>query len=280
MKTLNFILLLTALLSCGDDNFRKVEKLSGFRVLGIKAVNLINPTKSEINDTNQNINLELIVSDVNGSGRSVTGEVVSCIDPGIGYGAEVSCDHAPIPQLDITIDFENDPDLGPTVAYTGVKDYSVNFNAGILTGRSSRDQFNGVAYLTIFTFNVDGETLKFFKRIIVTNRTGAELNSNPTAGNIKLNGADILAFPQNGQELSIGSSLPETYTYRTVENIDETRTEEFQVAWYVSEGELSLSKTYIDEVTEYEGSAPTGDSVVVAIVRDDRGGLDYQIFSP
>ncbi len=271
MKTLNFILLLTVLLSCGDDNFRKVEKLSGFRVLGIKAAN------PEISDTNQVINLQLIVSDVNGAGRSIVGEVVSCIDPGVGYGAEVSCDHAPIPQANLTFDFD-DPGLGSSNAYTGITTYSLNYTAGILTGQSSRDQFNGVAYLIIFTFDVDGETHKVFKRIIVTNR--GTLNSNPTAGNIQLNGANILAFPQNGQELSIGSSLPETYTYRTVEDIDETRTEEFQVAWYVSEGELSLSKTYIDEVTEYEGSAPTGDSVVVAIVRDDRGGLDFKIFSP
>jgi hypothetical protein len=277
MKTLNFILLLTVLLSCGDDNFRKVEKLSGFRVLGIKAVNLIDPTKSEINDTNQNIDLELIVSDVNGSGRSVTGEVVSCIDPGVGYGAEVSCDHAPIIQPDLNFDFD-DPGLGAIRAYTGVVSHTVSYPGGILIGKNTRDQFNGVAYLVIFTFNVDGETHKVFKRIIVTNR--GTLNSNPTAGNIQLNGANISAFPQSGQELSIGSSVPETYTYRTVENIDETRTEEFQVAWYVSEGELSLSKTYIDEATEYEGSAPTGDSVVVAIVRDDRGGLDYKIFPP
>ncbi len=279
MKTLNFILLLTVLLSCGDDNFRKVEKLSGFRVLGIKA------SSPEVTDSlvGTSVTLSLIVSDVNGGGRTVSGIVETCFDPGVGYGAEVSCDHDPNATTGpYSINFSG---IGPDQPYslnryTGFVTYPVDIPENLLTGRSSRDQFNGVAYLTIFTFNVDGETLKFFKRIIVTNRTGAELNSNPTAGNIQLNGSDILAFPQSGQELSIGSSVPQTYTYRTVENIDETRTEEFQVAWYVSEGELSLSKTYIDEATEYDGSAPTGDSVVVAIVRDDRGGLDFKIFSP
>jgi hypothetical protein len=272
MKTLNFILLLTVLLSCGDDNFRKVEKLSGFRVLGIKAAS------PEITESgfDQTVSLQLIVSDANGAGRIVEGEVVSCLDPGVGYGAEVSCDYDPsaIP-ANFDINFST---IGAGTLFTGVVSHNVTVPANIGSLQSARDQFNGVAYLTIFTFEVDGKAHKVFKRTVVTNRVS--VNSNPTAGNIQLNGANISSFPVSGDELSIGSSLPETYTYRTVENIDETRTEEIQVAWYVSEGELSLSKTYIDEATEYEGSAPSGDSVVVAIVRDDRGGLDYQIFSP
>jgi hypothetical protein len=276
MKTLNFILLLAALLSCGDDNFRKVEKLNGFRVLGIKA------DKPEITNglAAQNIDLELIVSDVNGGGRIVSGEVVSCIDPGVGYGAEVSCDHDPLANTDpYVINFSALPNPGSVNHFTGIATYTFDIPGNFFSFQSARDQFNGVAYLTIFTFEVDGETHKVFKRIVVTNRTS--LNSNPLSSNIQKNGIDINAFPQNGDELSIMANSPETYTYRTVEDIDETRTEELQVAWYVSDGELSRSKTYVGEKTEYDKSEPTSSSsVVVAIVRDERGGLDYKIFSP
>jgi hypothetical protein len=272
MKTLNGILLLVLLLSCGDDNFRKVEKLSGFRVLGIKAAN------PEITESGaiQTVSLQLIVSDINGGGRTVNGQVVSCIDPGVGYGAEVSCDHDPTAgPVNFDIVFSS---IGIGTLFTGIATHNVSVPANIITLLGARDQFNGLAYLTVFTFEVDGETHKAFKRIVVTNRTS--LNSNPLSSNIQKNGIDIIAFPQNGDELSVMANSPETYTYRTVENIDETRTEELQVAWYVSEGALSLSKTYIDEATEYEGSAPTGDSVVVAILRDDRGGLDFKVYSP
>jgi hypothetical protein len=274
MKTLNFILLLTVLLSCGDDNFRKVEKLSGFRVLGIKA------DQPEIMDSfdGTSVDLDIIVSYVNWNTQPVDVEAISCIDPGVGYGAEVNCDHDPS-AIPTSFSF-NFGSIGSASSFTGVINRSVNIPGNLLTGRSARDQFNGVAYLTIFIFEVDGETHKVFKRIVVTNR--GSLNSNPSADNIQLNGADISSFPLNGDILSISTlGLPETYTYRTVENIDETRTEEFQVAWYVSEGKLSRSKTYVGEETEYDKSEATSiSSVVVAIVRDERGGLDYQIFSP
>lgn len=275
MKALNAILLLVLLVSCGDDNFRKVEKLDGFRVLGIKAAT---PEITE-SGANQSVSLQLIVSDVDGAGRIVNGEVVSCIDPGVGYGANVSCDHDPSASASpFNINFTTEAQLGPTNLFTGFVTHTVTVPANLLSLQSARDQFNGVAYLTIFTFDVDGETQKAFKRIIVTNRTS--LNANPILSNILVNGINISAFPQNGNELSVVANSPETYTYRTVENIDETRTEELQVAWYVSEGELSRSKTYVDESTEYDGSAPAGDSVVVGIVRDDRGGLDFIRFSP
>jgi hypothetical protein len=241
--------------------------------LGIKAAN------PEITDTNQLINLELIVTDVNGGGRTVTGEVVSCLDPGVGYGAEVSCDHNPTVHPDLTIDFN--VDIGSTSSYTGDISYpAITYPGNLITFRSDRDKFNGVAYLIIFTFNVDGNIHKAFKRIIVTTRSP---NNNPSISRLSVNGSlgDISALPQDGDSLALISDSPETYTYRTVEDIDETRTEELQVAWYLSEGELSRSKTYMGEETEYEkNETTTNDSVVVAIVRDDRGGLDFKVYSP
>ena len=54
------------LFSCGDDGFKKYEKLEQFRVLGIVA------DTPEVNDTNTVVTLTPIVSDITNKGREVT----------------------------------------------------------------------------------------------------------------------------------------------------------------------------------------------------------------
>lgn len=267
MKTL-ILLSLFILVSCSDDSFKKVERLESFRILAIQA------SAPEV-APGGSANLRLYISDVNGGGRVINGTTVSCIDPGIAFGAPVSCDHDSSAVNDTyTINTGADGDLGVANLYTGLATdtVSVTVPGTILTGRSATDQFNGVGYITIFSFTVDGREVTAFKRVVATNR--ATLNSNPTGSAILLNGAAIGAAPAKDDKLKVTTSVAETYDYITAEGVTETRTEEYQVAWYVTQGKFDKPKAKITETVEYQGDAPTASSLVLAIVRDERGGLD------
>jgi hypothetical protein len=273
MKSLYLIILLPLLIfSCGDDSFKKVEALGNFRLLGILA------DSPEVDPNGDRfVDVQVLVSDIEGGGRTIQGTVQTCIDPGISFGAQVSCDHDPtsIP-VNYDIDFQNDAGLGAANLYTGLTNIlPVNVPANILNGRNSRDQFNGVGYIVIFKFTVDGKEEKAFKRIVGTNR-GA-LNQNPVISDLLLNGSTILAFPTNGDDLLLTSNAPETYSYQTSDNVTEVRTEALQVAWYTSQGEFTLAKTNIDESTKYDSNPTSGASLVMAIVRDERGGMSFII---
>ncbi len=258
-----YLLVLVMLASCGGDDFKKIEKLEEFRILAIKAdTPEVTPGAS--------VNIQLFVSDIKAAGRTINGTYVACIDPGIAYGAKVSCDHdltsaAPATYNIITATNGFTTPVGITVPNT------------IFYGRSTREQFNGIGYIVIFNFTVDGQDVSAFKRITATNR--GSFNSNPNGSSILLNGVAISAFPIDNDQLRATSSSPESFNYQNLDGTSESRTEKMQVAWYVSEGELENSKSDIDENVKYKGIAGPGPKIVVAVIRDERGGVDVEIKS-
>jgi hypothetical protein len=266
MKMLLFVFSLT-LLGCSDDNFRKVEQLDSFRILGIEADN---PEVAP----GGTANLRLFVSDPSGpaGGRVIEGEAVSCIDLGISAGAPVSCDHDPSRVTSTyTID-TTAPDLLNNL-YTGYSgSLTVNIPAFILTGRSVREKHNGVAYIVIFNFIVDGRKVSAFKRVIATER--GTFNSNPTTSTILLNGVPFTGRPQNGDRVRLNTSVPETYTYINVDGSTENRIEEKRVAWFVSGAEFDKPKVSLSEEAKLTMAPPSEPYLIVAIVRDDRGGME------
>jgi hypothetical protein len=264
MKAL-FILLLLA--SCGDDTFKKVEKLDSFKIVAIEA------SQPEVNPGGSST-LRLFVSDTAGpvGGRVITGNYIACIDPGISLGAPVSCAHDPAAvsgnyNIDTTA-----PDLANNL-YTG---YSGSLNITvpntILIGRSSRDQSNGVGYLVIFNFSVDGKTITSFKKINATNR--ASLNNNPNGSAILLNGAPVVSLPQEGDILDLTTSTVEDYVYIEVDGTSQTRTEEIDVAWYATGGNFDRPKSNLGEEVKLTEDPPSGAYLILAVVRDDRGGQE------
>ena len=155
---------------------------------------------------------------------------------------------------------------------TGLSDViSVIVPSNIFNGRDSRDQFNGVGYIVIFSLTVGGTDYTAFKRIIATNRTIR--NSNPNGSTLLVNGLPISQAPVDGDELSVTTSQPEDYDFINIDGTQEARTEKFEVAWYTSSGEFSSSKTNVDETVEYTGD--TESSLTLAVIRDERGGLDF-----
>ncbi len=264
---MKYIFLILLCFSCSDDKFRKVDKLETFRILGAY-------TATPEVAPNTAFSVRLLVSDVNGSAPTITGTYTACIDPGISLGAPVSCDHDPSSvSAAHTITFAT---LTPsTNLRTGLNAASVNLTvpATILTGRSTREQHNGVAYIVIFRFTYDGREEVSFKRIIATSR--ATLNQNPTGSTIYSNGSAISTAPSEGEELIATTSAPETFDVINVDGSYETKTENFQVAWYSTVGSFDKPKSGVDEGVEYQGKF-VRPSLILAIIRDERGGFDFQ----
>ncbi len=264
MNKLFLIIISLLFYGCGDD-FKKVEVLSEFRVLSVVA-NTPEVLPGAV------VNLQLFVSDVKGGGRSIPGTTVSCIDPGIAFGAKVNCDHDPS-AVTGTYDIDTTtPDMTSNL-FTGLAAdvLSVTVPAGIFIGRSTTEQFNGVSYIVIFNFTVDGKTVSVFKRIVATNR--GTLNTNPLGSAVFLNGVAITSAPAKDDNLKVTTNSPETYDFINAEGDTETRTEVFQVAWFITQGKFDKPKSDVDETVKYLGDAATEPSLVVSIVRDDRGGV-------
>ncbi len=265
MKLVNFFFLLV-ILSCSKDKFRKVEQLKDFRVLAIIA------DTPEVSSAGGTVHLQLYVSDVNGGGRTITGTTVSCIDPGIGSGAPVTCDYDSTKQSSTyTINTSvGDPS---THSFTGLNTAILNVNvpAFVLTSRSSRESFNGVAYITIFEFNVDGKIQKFFKRINVTNR--GTLNSNPATASVLLNGHAYTGVPVQNSKIYLSTNDEESYDYEEVDGSRSSRSEKYDVAWFATSGELNKPKSEANEDVEFIKGPDASAFVLVSVLRDDRGGV-------
>lgn len=262
MKTFCLLFLMT-LLSCGDDRFTKVETLEGFRIIGINATN------PEV-VPGGNSTLSLYVSDVGGGGRVINGTYEGCIDPGISVGAEVSCSHDPTAVSGAYVVDTTIPDLANN-QFTGFSgSLAVTVPAGIFLSRSSRDQFNGVGYIVIFRFTVDGKSISAFKRIIATNR--GSLNANPAGASVLLNGAVMASIPNKDDRLTVSGLTPETYSYQNIDGSTETRTEDLEVGWFVSAGKFDKPKSDYGETVKFLDDAPST-LLLVAVIRDDRGGM-------
>jgi hypothetical protein len=232
--------LLFVYVSCGDNNFRKVEQLDGFRVLSIEA------SAPEVAPGGVST-LRVFLTDPNGptGGRVIVGSTVACIDPGISLGASVSCDHDPAQvRTSYTID-TTQADLQDNLSTGPSGSLAVTVPSTVHLGRSNREKLNGVGYIVIFTFEVDGKEYKSFKRILVSNRT--TLNTNPVGSSVLLNGSAFAGSPQKGDYLRLTTSSPEAYDYINVDGTTETRIEDLQVSWFVSSAEFDRPKASLGE---------------------------------
>ena len=262
-----FIFFILFLISCGDDNFKKYATLSEFRVLGIVS------DLPEVNDTEVEISIRPIISDVNGNGRKINLKIEGCIDPGIATGEEINCDGG----QKYALFFQEEIDLAvafPDSVYTGaLPNINLTLPAGILDNRSVFEQFNGIDYLLIFNFSSGDEvSLQSFKRIKVSTRV--DKNVNPTItemGNVTL--------IKGEQNLSITTnSEPESFLFYDLTGTISTGNEVFYLSWFSSFGEIENSQVYSNEVTKINlESDPPEEGVLLVMLRDGRGGMDFLV---
>ena len=266
---MKYLLPLFLLFSCGDDSFRKVEELDAFRILAIEA----DTPEVAAGDVS---NLNLYLSDPKSTGRNVTFDVKACVDPGIGRGADVSCDFDPGAFTDsLTVDTGT---LGSGAFNTGrTSTLAITVPADILQNRSSLERFNGVGYIVIFTADIDGKEVKSFRRILVTSRPPGDRNNNPAISRLELNGSVLGAVkPKKNDDLSVIANAPENYSVILSDGSTENRAESYNVAWYLSSGTVNKPKAKVGVTVEYLDDPPADDLLVVAVVRDERGGVVVQ----
>lgn len=266
---MKYLILLLLCAACGGADFQKVERLESFRVLGIST------SQSEVSPGDTVNDIRVFFSDVNG-GRAISGTTVACIDPGIALGAKVNCDHDPSRVTGVyNINTSTEDQSGGLFTGLAVTQASITVPSQIFVGRSAKEQSNGVGYIVIFNFDVDGKQVTAFKRIVATTRPVK--NTNPS-GSILLNGAPIAAFPNKEDKLLLSSNSAETYDYENVDGFVEAKTEEIQVAWYITSGKLTKPKTFANEETEYQDDRAAGKFTLVAVIRDERGGISFVKF--
>lgn len=279
MKSLCLIFMSLCLLSCGDSKLPKYIELKELRVLGLIA------DTPEI-DPGGTATITAIVSDINET-TGLTDEAKACVEPGVGYGAEPTCEGNPT-AVTVKSGTVAGADMSLAKGFTGIaSSFSITAPASgiIFAQRTAQDQFNGISYLVTYKVtNSAGLSVKSFKRIIVSTRPSGEKNHNPSTTAILNSGA---AFSGNtlpaGQALTIspqlGSPAGEAYTYKLADGSLKSRQEELSTTWFISDGELKYYRTIGAETNQWTapGTAPVGrDVYLLAVTRDGRGGLSFQ----
>ena len=270
-----YILFCLFFISCGDDNFPETSQLSGLRILAITA------DKPEINAATT-VSLTPLISYVQGGDATLNYTWEACPDPGIAFGAELSCNSAATAlKLSGSGSFSASALSGSY--YTGNSDViSLNIPPEVFTylaTLNSEIQYNGLDYIVLLSFTDATKRIatQGFKRIRISAKPTAELNQNPTIGAIQFAGAELTSYPSSEGVVEVASLSPaETYTEQTNVGL-RSFTEKRFVSWYSSSGEFLFNRTDPGEANTFTPSGSTG--VFVAIYRDGRGGVATTLVS-
>lgn len=272
MKKRFVILSLLFLFSCDDDPIRFFS-LGDFRILALQA------DMPEIDGTSSTpiaVQITPFISDVDAAGRTVSAKIHACPDPGIALGNDPVCDISSSATQTIAYASVSTSTLGSR--YTGaLPAFTVNVPPGLLTGQTSTNKYNGVSYLVTIEFTAGGESFSAYKRITVSERSTK--NSNPKIKNVLLDGLTSTSL-KNKDKLSISIQpgfAQEDYEFKNDNGGIDTLTEEYRVSWFSYKGTTSLTRTFLDETTEFELDKGETNPFVVAILRDDRDGIDIQL---
>jgi hypothetical protein len=274
---------------CSDNDLPDYVRLGGLRVLALKA------EPPEVDPaTNPTVIVTPLVSDL-GNARNLAYVAQGCIDPGVGYGAEPSCEGRPDT---VTLGSGSIASLDtPQKTFTGAATaISVPLTAAIFSGRSSVDRHNGIAYLVTYLLTATDpasgaqSSVKAFKRIIATTRSPR--NSNPVLSEIYVGAQTLssyvagLSFPggtgtQSGAELkpSLDAGASETYSVVNTQGTASARTEEATTTWFLSSGDIQRFRTTSTSANLWypPKSRPTSHAMIfVVVTRDGRGGEDFR----
>lgn len=273
VKNIFLVLLSLGLISCSDE-LPDYNTLEDLRIIALK-VDL-----PEVNPGTE-VSLNALVSDIGGDGRSLSYSLISCTDPGVAYGAEPSCDNA---SDKVEVAEGTVSNLVEENAYTLEQD-SVAFTipSEILDLYSEVESYNGVAYLVVYTLTAEnGDSVKGFKRIIVTSESKTIKNSNPTIVEVvDENGNELSVLPQEETDykINVSSESMETYTEYVSTNSLTSLDEVITTTWFLSDGSMKYYRTINESYNSLTPAteAPTDrPSVIVVVSRDGRGGVDYQ----
>lgn len=283
MKKVFFLIPL--LLSCSESKLPKSSNLDRLRVLS-----LISEENAGGGQTYAEyapgsvVTIKPLVSDLLGSGN-LSYEAKACVDPGVAFGAEPSCEGNPT-LVDVSAGAQPIT-MGSLTDRTGLAN---SFNVTIpsstimFAGRSVQDQFNGVSYLVTYKLiRASGEAQIAFKRLVVSNR--GTRNKNPILSDVLSQGASLSALPVGvtvNLSIAVGAIGAESYQVLKSDGTYDNRTENLVTSWFISDGEVKFLRTTSFDSTEYKGpeAAPTSrKAFIIALTRDERGGASVLIKS-
>lgn len=271
------------LFGCGGQDLPQYTKLDRLRILAMATPTpeIQNPAGGTVN-----VNITPYISDVGGSG-SVTLRIQSCLDPGTSLGAAPTCEGAAFastPQI-VTVAAPAGQAAGTFgtpertgAPSTGAITVGLTVPAGLLSQYSAAAQNNGIAYLITMEATASSGSVRSFRRVIFSNKTA---NTNPTLSDLVIGSTSVTTRPSGEVELGFTTtSTPEVYNELAVDGSSFTRTEQFEVTWFISDGEILNPRTRIGETTKW--TAPDGPpagraTVLVAVMRDGRGGVAVEI---
>jgi hypothetical protein len=281
MKNLISISLLSlALVSCMDSNLPKYVELTELRVLSLLA------DKPEVNP-GESISITPIISDINET-TSLSFEAYGCIDPGVSLGAEPSCTGNPTKATlsTGTITAATNTDMAQNFTGAGQSFTALApTDAIIFNQRSEIDKYNGVGYLIEYKIsNTRGQSVNTIKRILVSNKSSGEKNSNPIVDQLQANGTGLgnNDFPLNAVftiNMLFNMTSFQVYTLKKDDGSSENKSEELTTTWFITDGSLKYFRSSNHETNEYTAppSVPTTrKSFLISISRDSRGGVAYK----
>jgi hypothetical protein len=278
-----FLLGVFLLVACSKDDFPQFTKLDRLRIMAlvVDTPEVQNPAAGTTN-----VNLDVYLSDLNGTGN-VSIDVQSCLDPGVSLGAAPSCVGAfyasAVQNVSVTA-----PAGQPAGTFgspertgkpsTGSISVGLQIPAGLLSAFSSALQYNGVPYLITVTATRGAETVRTFKRVLMSTKTA---NANPVLADLLSNGASLAALPVADVELSFtATGTPESYQFMNTEGVLKPQTEVYETTWFITDGEIENPRTQLGQTITWKvpGAAPAGrQSVVVGVLRDGRGGTNVLV---
>jgi hypothetical protein len=264
------VLISLAMASCTDSELPEYSKVEGLRVLALV------PSVPEA-APGDSLTITPLVSDINGNGRVLKYNADVCIDPGVAYGATPQCENTTFSQNLVSnqgITGLSGPEYTGNVTTVSV---TIPVDTIIFAARSEAEKFNGIPYIFSYEiFSETGDSVKAFKRILVTNRTS--LNKNPIIKEIRGDSGVLSRFPSNGTSLipTLGSGSFQSYNVRDEDGNIENRSEVMTTTWFVSEGRVKKYRTQDAEENRYEAPGDKKSDkklVLIAVTRDGRGGI-------
>lgn len=260
--------------SCSESGFEKFSSLESTRILAVVA------DKPEIDgtlSTPQTVTLTPYISDQLNTDREWTVNVVTFLDPGVAQGAEPRCEN-PTPQnyAGATFDSSTLKDTrysGPMPELT----LTIDDASSLISSYSEQQKFNGVNFLVCFSMRTQsGGAYDFVKSIPITTR--GTLNQNPEIASVTLNGTAISAPPRSGGKLAVEVvSGPEQFDSLSSQGDIVSQSEQLLVSWFAADARVFPGRVLQDQTANLSELRP--EIVLVAVLRDGRGGTDIRIFA-
>lgn len=269
------LLVLTLFLfSCQKDDLPEFNRLEGLRVLALQA------NTPEVNP-GANVTITPVISDI--YSNSLNYSVSACLDPGLSYGAEPSCEGNPSKVVIAPSTPLGLPGLAES--WTGAADpFVVNIPATaiIFAGRSAYEVWNGVNYLVVYTLTNDsGKTVTAVKRILVSDSAKTAKNNNPVTTQVYADGVALTAMSWGAQftlTTDLSNVSAENYVVQNKNSQTLAKTEALTTTWFVTDGETKYFRSTGTEGNFFKspGQAPNRRSFyLLAITHDDRGGVSF-----